>query len=153
MNYELSNILFVFPNFIEISKNKIFISRCCYRQSCVLNHYATVTLIRWFVYNGPFVILTKNFIDIVYRLWVSAKCIVLLGILVVWFYFNGPWPIIQYYQAFYLYNLLPSVVHSVNGQHIGESDYWFSVAARLPRRFKSTFLANENSTCHENIRE
>ena len=24
MNYELSNILFVFPYFIEISKNKIF---------------------------------------------------------------------------------------------------------------------------------
>jgi hypothetical protein len=61
---------------------------------------------RCFVYNGPFVFLTKNFIDIVdvYRLWVSA-CIVLLGILVVWFYFIGPWPIIQYYQAFYLYNL------------------------------------------------
>ena len=50
-------------------------------------------------------ILTKHVIDIVYRLWVSAKCVVLLGILVVWFYFNGPWPIIQYYQAFYLYNL------------------------------------------------
>ena len=47
MNYELSNILFVFPYFIEISKNKILISRCtcCYRQSCVLNHYATATLI------------------------------------------------------------------------------------------------------------
>ena len=44
MNYELSNILFVFPYFIEISKNKILISRCCYRQSCVLNHYATATL-------------------------------------------------------------------------------------------------------------
>ena len=28
MNYELSNILFVFPYFIEISKNKILISRC-----------------------------------------------------------------------------------------------------------------------------
>jgi hypothetical protein len=26
MNYELSNILFVFPYFIEISKNKIFLS-------------------------------------------------------------------------------------------------------------------------------
>ena len=61
--------------------------------------------IRCFVYNGPFVFLTKNVIDIVYRLWVSAKCVVLLGILVVWFYFNGPWPIIQYYQVFYLYNL------------------------------------------------
>ena len=37
MNYELSNILFVFPYFIEISKNKILILRCtcCYRQSCV----------------------------------------------------------------------------------------------------------------------
>jgi hypothetical protein len=47
MNYELSNILFVFPYFIEISKNKILISRCtcCYRQSGVLNHYATATLI------------------------------------------------------------------------------------------------------------
>ena len=45
MNYELSNILFVFPYFIVISKNKILISRCCYRQSCVLNHYATATLI------------------------------------------------------------------------------------------------------------
>jgi hypothetical protein len=55
--------------------------------------------------DGPFVILTKNFIDIVYRLWISAKCVVLLGILVVWFYFSGPWPIIQYFQAFYLYNL------------------------------------------------
>jgi hypothetical protein len=44
--------------------------------------------IRCFVYNGPFVILTKNVIDIVYRLWVSAKCVVLLGILVVWFYFR-----------------------------------------------------------------
>ena len=43
--YELSNILFVFPYFIVISKNKILISRCCYRQSCVLNHYATATLI------------------------------------------------------------------------------------------------------------
>jgi uncharacterized membrane protein YkgB len=43
--YELSNILFIFPYFIEISKNKILISRCCYRQSCVLNHYATATLI------------------------------------------------------------------------------------------------------------
>ena len=50
-------------------------------------------------------ILTKNFIDIVYRLWVSAKCVVLFGILVVWIYFNGPWPIIEYYQKFYLYNL------------------------------------------------
>ena len=38
MNYELSNILFVFPYFIEIRKNKILISRCCYRQSYVLNH-------------------------------------------------------------------------------------------------------------------
>ena len=62
-------------------------------------------LIRCFAYNGPFVFLTNNVIDIVYRLWVSAKCVVFLGILVVWFYFNGPWPIIQYYQAFYLYNL------------------------------------------------
>jgi hypothetical protein len=39
--------------------------------------------IRCFVYNGPFDILTKNVIDIVYRLWVSVKCVVLLGILVV----------------------------------------------------------------------
>ena len=31
MNYELSNILFVFPYFIVISKNKILISRCCYQ--------------------------------------------------------------------------------------------------------------------------
>ena len=46
MNYELPNILFVFPYFIEISKNKILISRCCYRQSCVLNNYATATLIK-----------------------------------------------------------------------------------------------------------
>jgi hypothetical protein len=139
----------------------------------------------------------------VYRLWVSAKCVVLLGILLVWFYFNGPWRIIQYYQAFYLYNLsrftflnkkkfedtvninyrLPikvyyrictlrhirieinhwllihlvkcvsSAVHNVNGQHIGKSDYWFSVTARLPWSFKSTYIANQNSTCHENIRE
>ena len=36
MNYELSNILFVFPYFIEISKNKILISQCCYRQLKVL---------------------------------------------------------------------------------------------------------------------
>ena len=43
MNYELSNILFVFPYFIEISKNTILISRCCYRKSCVLSHYATAT--------------------------------------------------------------------------------------------------------------
>ena len=49
MNYELSNILFVFPYFIEISKNKILISRCCYRQSCVLNNYATATLILSFI--------------------------------------------------------------------------------------------------------
>jgi hypothetical protein len=33
MNYEWSNILFVFPYLIEISKNKILISRCFYRQS------------------------------------------------------------------------------------------------------------------------
>jgi hypothetical protein len=47
MYCELSNILFVFPYFIEISKNNILISRCtcCYRQSGVLNHYATATLI------------------------------------------------------------------------------------------------------------
>jgi hypothetical protein len=53
-------------------------------------------------HNGPFVILTKNFIDLVYLSFMSqCKCVVLLGILVVWFYFNRPWPITQYYQALY----------------------------------------------------
>jgi hypothetical protein len=47
----------------------------------------------------------------------------------------------------HLVKCVSSVVHNVNGQHIGESDYWFSVTARLPWSFKSTFLANQNSTC------
>jgi len=45
-----------------------------------------------------------------------------------------------------------SAVHNGNGHHIGERDYWFSVTALLPRSLGSTLLANQNSTCHENIR-
>jgi hypothetical protein len=52
----------------------------------------------------------------------------------------------------HLVKCVSSAMHNVNGQHIGESDYWFSVTARLPWSFKSTLLANQNSTCHENIR-
>jgi hypothetical protein len=53
---------------------------------------------------------------------------------------------------FILWNVCRLLCTNVNGQHIGESDYWFSVTARLPWSFKSTLLANQNSTCHENIR-
>jgi hypothetical protein len=33
----------------------------------------------------------------------------------------------------HLVKCVSSAVHNVNGQHIGESDYWFSVTARLSR--------------------
>jgi hypothetical protein len=69
---------------IKLYINQIYVNTIIHREF-------TLRKSRCFVYNGPFVILTKNFIDIVYCLWVSAKCIVLLEILVVWFYFNGPW--------------------------------------------------------------
>jgi hypothetical protein len=47
----------------------------------------------------------------------------------------------------HLVKCMSSAVRNVNGQHIGESDYWFSVTARLPEVVKVP-----NSTCHENIR-
>ena len=36
----------------------------------------------------------------------------------------------------HLVKCVSSAVHNVNGQHIGESDYWFSVTAQLPWSFR-----------------